>query len=325
MVEPAPARPGIFVATPVYGAACYMPYVTGLLSLQKICAEAGIGFDYFYVSGTALLHEHRNVAAAAFMHHSDLSHLLYVDADIGFDGADILRMFVEQREVVLGPYPAKHINWHGVVETARQNPDLPAHEIALRMADYSTNFYGLDDRSTLTANGLNEIHAGGAGLMMIARSALARIDRAYPGARSRFPDAYRHLVPNIDTLVEYFAFDREPDGRLLSEDLTFCKRWREIGGKIYAAPWVRTTHVGPFYFRGELPALLSGSAPVQPIVVPEPAAAPAPAPAPKPTPASEPIIIPEAPSKPEPAEAAKRRRPGRGAKASAADDEVGSA
>ncbi len=103
MVEPAPARPGIFVATPVYGAACYMPYVTGLLSLQKICAEAGIGFDYFYVSGTALLHEHRNVAAAAFMHHSDLSHLLYVDADIGFDGADILRMFVEQREVVLGP------------------------------------------------------------------------------------------------------------------------------------------------------------------------------------------------------------------------------
>ncbi len=121
MVEPAPARPGIFVATPVYGAACYMPYVTGLLSLQKICAEAGIGFDYFYVSGTALLHEHRNVAAAAFMRHSDLSHMLYVDADIGFDGADILRMFVEQREVVLGPYPAKHINWHGIVETARQN------------------------------------------------------------------------------------------------------------------------------------------------------------------------------------------------------------
>ncbi len=129
-------------------------------------------------------------------------------------------------------------------------------------------------------------------------------------------------MPNVDTLVEYFAFDREPDGRLLSEDLTFCKRWRDIGGKIYAAPWVRTTHVGPFYFRGELPSLLSGSAPAEPIVVPEPMGAPAP----KPTPASEAIILPEAMSKPEPAEAAaKRRRPGRGAKASAADDEVGSA
>ncbi len=191
------------------------------------------------------------------------------------------------------------------------------------MADYSTNFYGLDDRSTLTANGLNEIHAGGAGLMMIARSALARIDRAYPGARSRFPDAYRHLVPNIDTLVEYFAFDREPDGRLLSEDLTFCKRWREIGGKIYAAPWVRTTHVGPFYFRGELPALLSGSAPVQPIVVPEPAAPRARAQ----THARFGADHPPRGSFEAGAGGSRRQASpaGRGAKASAADDEVGSA
>ena len=316
MVEPASARPGIFVATPVYGAACYMPYVTGLLSLQKICADAGIGFDYFYVSGTALLHEHRNVAAAAFLNHSNLSHMLYVDADIGFEGADILRMFVEEKDVVLGPYPAKHINWHGIVETARQRPDLSPQEVALRMADYSTNFYGLDDQSAFTGDGLNEIHGGGAGLMMIARSALARIDRAYPGARSNFPAAYRHLVPNVDTLVEFFAFDREPDGRLLSEDLTFCKRWREIGGRIYAAPWVRTTHVGPFYFRGELPSLLSGSMPSQPIVVPETAPASAP----------EPIIVPPTQPKPEPADAAaKRRRPGRNAKAAATDDEAGSA
>ncbi len=43
MVEPRAVRPGIYVATPVYGAACYMPYVTGMLSLQRPCAEAGIG------------------------------------------------------------------------------------------------------------------------------------------------------------------------------------------------------------------------------------------------------------------------------------------
>ena len=319
MVEPAPVRPGIYVATPVYGAACYMPYVTGLLSLQSICNEAGIGFGYFYVSGTALLHEQRNVAAAAFRHHNDLSHLLFIDADVGFEGADILRMFVEQKDVVLGPYPAKHINWHAVVDAARRRPDLSPQDIALRMADYTTNFYGLDDRSVFIGDSLNEIHGGGAGLMMIARSALERIDRACPGARCRFPDAYRHLVPHVDSLVEFFAFDREPDGRLLSEDLTFCKRWREIGGKIYAAPWVRTTHVGPFYFRGELPSLLLGSAPAQPIVVPEPAAAPAPSPSPAP----ELITVPEAAQQPSETGAGnKRRRPGRGTKGPS-DDEAG--
>lgn len=310
MVEPAPILPGIYVATPVYGAACYMPYVTGLLSLQKICKEAGIGFDYFYVSGTALLHEHRNVAAAAFMHHSNLSHMLFIDADIGFEGPDILRMFVEQKDVVLGPYPSKHINWHAVVETARRRPDFTPQDVALRMADYSMNFYGLGNQSTFTGDGLNEIHGGGAGLMMLSRSALARIDNGYPNARCRFPDAYRHLVPNVETLVEFFAFDREPDGRLLSEDLTFCKRWREIGGKIYAAPWVRTTHVGPFYFRGELPSLISGDAPAQPIVVPKQVAPSAPPPAPAPKPTTVPEASPQSQS--QSADAAKRRRPGRG-------------
>ncbi|GJE40219.1 hypothetical protein [Methylobacterium persicinum] len=259
MVAPASVRPGIYVASPVYGAACFMPYVTGLLSLQRACLEAGIGFEYFYVSGTALLHEHRNVAASAFMNHSDLSHLLFVDADLGFEGEDILRMFHEQKDVVLGPYPAKHINWKAVVETARNRPDLPPAEVALRAADYTTNFYGLEDQTAFEPDQLNPIHAGGAGLMLLARTALAELDRSYPKARSRFPDSYRHLVPGVETLVEYFAFDREPDGRLLSEDITFCKRWRDIGGAVYAAPWVRSVHVGPYYFQGDLPRLLKGA------------------------------------------------------------------
>lgn len=258
-IAPANRRPGIYVASPVYGAACYMPYVTGMLSLQRACAEAGIGFDYFYVSGTALLHQQRNVAVASFMHHCDLSHLLFIDADVGFEGADIVRMFQEGKEMVLGPYPAKHINWPAVVDAARRNPNLPPEEIALRAADYSTNFYGLKDQSHFRADGLNEIYAGGTGLMLIDSTVFARLDEAYPADRGQFPDAYKHLVPNIDELVEHFTFVTETDGRLLSEDLTFCKKWRDIGGKLYAAPWVRTVHVGPYYFRGELPRLLGAA------------------------------------------------------------------
>lgn len=259
MVSTAPVRPGIYVASPVYGASCYMPYVTGLLSLQRTCLAAGIGFDYFYVTGTALLHEHRNVAVAAFMNHSDLSHMLFIDADLGFEGEDILRMYAEQQGVVLGPYPAKHINWPSIIETARRRPDLPPEEVALRAADYSTNFYGVEGMTQFNPDQLNVIHAGGAGLMLLARTALTSLAQAYPAARSRMPDAYRHLVPGVETLVEYFAFDREPDGRLLSEDITFCKRWRDIGGKVYAAPWVRSVHVGPYYFQGDLPRLLGGA------------------------------------------------------------------
>jgi hypothetical protein len=249
-------RPGIFVASPVYGASCYMPYVTGILSLQRACLAAGIGFDYFYVSGTALLHQQRNVAVSAFTRHSDLSHLLFVDADVGFEGEDIVRMFHSGEELVLGPYPAKHINWAAVVATARNHPDLSPAEVALSAADYSTNFYGVEGQTSFSANALNEIHAGGTGLMLIAASVFAKLDAAYPADRGLFPDAYKILVPGVDELVEHFTFITEADGRLLSEDLTFCKKWRDIGGRLYAAPWLRTVHVGPYYFRGELPTLL---------------------------------------------------------------------
>ncbi|WP_232455810.1 hypothetical protein, partial [Burkholderia ubonensis] len=45
-------KKGIFVATPAYGGMCYLPYVDGLLELQRACLSASIEFDYFYVSGT---------------------------------------------------------------------------------------------------------------------------------------------------------------------------------------------------------------------------------------------------------------------------------
>lgn len=256
MIDPKDRRPGIFVASPVYGAACYMPYVSGILSLQRACLAAGIGFEHFYVSGTALLHQQRNVLVSAFMHHSSLSHLLFVDADVGFEGEDILRMLQSGKEMVLGPYPAKHINWAAVVEAARRMPEASPAEIALRAADYSTNFYGNEKQGHFQPNELNEIYAGGTGLMLLAATVFTQLDAAYPAARGQFPDAYRHLVPGVNELVEHFQFVTETDGRLLSEDLTFCKKWRDIGGKLYAAPWVRSVHVGPYYFKGELPYLL---------------------------------------------------------------------
>ena len=78
-----------------------MPYVQGPLELQRACAEAGIGFEYFYVSGTALLHEQRNVAVERFLRTSDLSHMMFIDADVGFRGDDVIRMFEQQHEVTL--------------------------------------------------------------------------------------------------------------------------------------------------------------------------------------------------------------------------------
>nr|WP_143136231.1 hypothetical protein [Burkholderia ubonensis] len=67
-------KKGIFVATPAYGGMCYLPYVDGLLELQRACLSASIEFDYFYVSGTALSWPFQDVVAPAKYKCRSLAH-----------------------------------------------------------------------------------------------------------------------------------------------------------------------------------------------------------------------------------------------------------
>jgi hypothetical protein len=249
-------KKGIFVATPAYGGMCYLPYVQGLLELQRACIDASIGFEYFYVSGTALLHQQRNVAVERFLR-SDLSHMMFIDADIGFRGEDVVRMLEYQHELMLGLYPAKQINWAAVVSVARSDHSAPASKVAQHAAVYSASAYAKDgDRVDIKYDEVYEIYAGGTGLMMISRTVFERMARTYSQTKVLFPPSYLNLVPGATSMYEHFEFLREADGRSLSEDLSFCKKWRACGGKLYACTWFKTVHAGLHLFDGDLPALL---------------------------------------------------------------------
>jgi hypothetical protein len=53
---------------------------------------------------------------------------------------------------------------------------------------------------------------------------------------------------------EFFATSiDETSNRLLSEDYHFCKIARQIGYKVYAAPWAAFGHTGTYTFSGQLP------------------------------------------------------------------------
>ncbi|KVQ81855.1 hypothetical protein WK05_27175 [Burkholderia ubonensis] len=249
-------KKGIFVATPAYGGMCYLPYVNGLLELQRACVVAGIEFDYFYVSGTALLHEQRNVAVERFLQ-SDLSHMMFIDADIGFRADDVIRMFEQQHHVMIGLYPAKTINWTSVVNAARSDPSASVEKIALFSASYNKTAYAMDNTEVgITPDSIFEIDSGGTGLMMVARPVFQKMESAYPHTKVQFPYSYQNLVPDATSMYEHFEFLREPDGRSLSEDISFCKKWRACGGKLYACSWFKTVHAGLHLYDGNLPALL---------------------------------------------------------------------
>jgi hypothetical protein len=94
------------VATPAYGAQCCVNYVTSLLELQRLCARYKVPIE-FYFRQDSLITRARNDCVTHFLGTS-CTHLLFIDADIGFRPVDALRLVSSGRDVVAGVYPIKH-------------------------------------------------------------------------------------------------------------------------------------------------------------------------------------------------------------------------
>ena len=50
------------------------------------------------------------------------THLMFIDADINFDPMDILHMLQHDKDIVVGAYPKKDLNWAGIkAEVAKKS------------------------------------------------------------------------------------------------------------------------------------------------------------------------------------------------------------
>jgi len=243
-----PAQPpSIFLATPCYGGLATTAYMSSVLALQRVCMERRIGLQVELGGGDALIPRARGIMAAKFLEHTTHTHLLFVDADIGFRPEAVFRLLDAGREVIGGVYPAKRVHWDKARRAfERKAADIPAASLnyVVRFLPSETNAVEVDD------DGFGEVAYVGTGFMLIARSALQKLTDAHPNLRARHGDMAGAAVPEATMLFETVI---EPDtGQYLSEDYAFCRRWRDLGGAIYADFHTRLTHVGHASYEGSL-------------------------------------------------------------------------
>ncbi len=96
--------------------------------------------------------------------------------------------------------------------------------------------------------GLIEVHGIAAGFMRLRRCVLEKMVAAYPDDWYWQGD---NKIPNL------FDFELR-DHLMYSEDFGFCKKWRDIGGKVWIDPDIAFTHTGPKAFYGHLGKWLDG-------------------------------------------------------------------
>jgi hypothetical protein len=226
----------IFIATPMYGGNCTIQYMNSILRLQIELATNKYVMSFSATQNESLITRARNILSDAFLK-SDSDYLLFIDADHGFNPKDVIKMIDSNKDIICAIPPKKEINWKTVGEALDnnlKNPEL-----------YTGSFViGMKEKTRVSSQEPFEILHGGTGMMLIKRSVLEKMKDDLPTYSS---DNFINIEARMVT--EFFKTEIE-DGILLSEDYSFCKKWREMGGKVYAAPWVYITHVGPYEFSG---------------------------------------------------------------------------
>jgi hypothetical protein len=240
-------HPSIMVATPMYGGMCTGHYVQGLLMTMQKMREVGVNVAWCQIMNESLITRARNELVRVFLE-SNHDYLMFIDADIGFDGEAIAQLMLADKDITCGIYPKKEVNWDSVERAADGG-------VCEGLSDYAGafvfNMVG-DGHAETDETGCIEVRHGGTGFMLIKRGVFEFLQEHVPTYRvSSFQDPVTGEYQKPLT-SEFFATSIDESGALLSEDYHFCELWRKFGGKIHAHPFIRLQHVGTYVFDGDI-------------------------------------------------------------------------
>jgi hypothetical protein len=244
----------LYVATPSYGAVVTTGYALGLLDLYDTAAEQGFGLRVNFNSFDSLITRARNVMVAEFLADERFTHLMWIDSDIGFTGADVARLLRANRPVAAGVYPLKNDGW----PAAGLAHALPAGSTK---ADFRAEYaaYPAEAKSAELeedADGfLDALHAP-TGFMLIQRKVFLALIAHYPGLQCRMPFVGRPELDEgrvADLLYAFFDTGIDQQTRTyLSEDYGFCRLVASIGITPVIDARSKLTHQGIATYEGDV-------------------------------------------------------------------------
>ena len=207
----------IHFMTPCYGGQITEVCFSSYLQWTILAMQNKLDFQVDTLANESNVNRARNTCAAKFLS-GDATHLMFVDADIQFNPVDIVKLVSHDRDIVGGIYPQKTMPPRMVVNTI--------------------------DNGEKQGN-LVEVGTLGTGFMLIKRAVFEKMIEA--GAQP-YNDNIGLSQTENDNQYDFFNCTIDSQGNYLSEDWSFCRRWRELKGKIWADTTIELAHVGYYKF-----------------------------------------------------------------------------
>lgn len=233
----------VLIATPTTQGAVSARYAQTLVAATQALGEAGLRYRLMtvdsaevWVARTAMVH--------AFLADPGATHLLFLDSDMAVEGGVIRRLLARGAPIAGAAYAARRIDLSAYAAAMAEVAD-PGRARALA-SDFAVSVRG--GRGEVR-EGFAEVEGFGFGCVLIRRPLLEAM--IANGAVRPLVSARLRQMGLEGEIWDFFDEWRLPDGDRLSEDLSFCRRVREMGGVPLVA-WVGpgVEHIGPFAYGG---------------------------------------------------------------------------
>ena len=207
------------IAMPCYGGmlteSCFMSFI----KFANTARQLGIDWTLETMVNESLISRARNTLTAKFLHQKESTHLMFIDADIGWEPWHLLVLLNRDKDMIGGLYPMKTMPIKWVVngfEGAEEGPD-----------------------------GLQEVSKTGTGFLLTKRNVFEKM-AGHPAVKQYKNDI--GLDPVYDQYLRTYWDTAVRQNRYYSEDWTACENWRDLGGRIWVDKRVLLRHTGTYVF-----------------------------------------------------------------------------
>ncbi len=236
----------IMICTPCHSDVT-MHYTQALLELQQLCIKKEIRITFTLLK-SSLVTQGRNLCVSAFLE-SNCTHMLFVDSDIYFRAESIIKLLDLDKELISIPYPLKTMMWDKLYQKWNNGEVKNAGDIHRWLNTYPMKVADADN-ITLDS-GVMEVTHSPTGCMLIKRSVFDKMIEKYPDKNIVQKTVINGEYVDRPHLWNFFDCIHDPETKTyLGEDFSFCKLWKDIGGKCYVFVNDPIIHVGEHQYEG---------------------------------------------------------------------------
>lgn len=214
----------VHICMPCYGGMMTEQTFMSFIKWGNTCRQLGIDWTVETMTNESLISRARNTLTAKFLNTPESTHLMFIDADIGWEPWHLLVMLNARKDVIGGLYPMKSlpVKWcvNGIPGKEEGTPEEP---------------------------NIVEVSKTGTGFLLIKRDVFEKLD-AHPATRHFNNDI--GLPEELNKYMKTYFDTAVRENRYYSEDWTFCENWRDLGGQVFVDKRVLLRHVGTYVFDG---------------------------------------------------------------------------